>query len=1006
MQSWTIIVFPKSDQLTLLRLFDPAGHLADERELPRADVDRWVDEVERTYRDRHGDLERLGDRLYEWLDGPAKRWFNRILEHPDGAVLRIDTAEERLRHLPWELLRGPIGYLHLNFAKPFTVIRRVRNTRREFDRANRPPRLLFVASSPLDVEPVLDFEAEERCILEATRRTTMELVVEESGSLRGIGERVTDFGRDYFDIIHLTGHANARDGRSFFAMEDDTGYLNLVDANEIARVLGARWPRLVFLSGCKTGFAQKRGDIPPLAESIVAAGAPAVLGWALPVGDQSATMAAQYLYEELAGGRRLDEAVASARARLADAKSTSWHLLRFYGDDTEANEFVTPPATAGRSHLKIRGATQEFLDNGAQVGVCRRENFVGRRRAIQAGLRVLRANPSDPEFHEGLRLHGMGGLGKSSLAARLCDRLANFTRVVCVGRLDEPAILSRLKNLLASPEVIALLDMTTIPLQNRLAHMFDGPLRDAKAIFVLDDFEQNLERASDGGHMVRPDALTVLVALMNAIRETASDCRVIVTSRHRFPLAGPASLHDIGLDSLRDADLEKKAEMLSGFVQLGNGDVELAEKALAVCAGNPRLMERMNLLLNDASIDLSGLIQAMEAKVAEFREDILLEKLWTALPARARLAVAHVGLFEIPAERDWALAAMPPDLDAHLLDRAVDIGLVECGLRDAGTERLFFVSGLVKPLFENLLTPEARAAAAGRAARTMIHPYRERRLVAFGLDRSLELLRVSLIARDSELAIEVSNSIAVMFQSNHRYREAAFVSRETLALVDDYRIRHNLARALEILGEVQAAHESYRWALENCPDSDDETVLKEKSAIMGNLASLEIQSGNHDRARILLQDSHAISKSIGDDRSCAVTMGKIADILQSRGELDEALRIRREEQLPVYERLGDVRSRAVTMGKIADILQRRGELDEALRTLRENVLPAFERLGDVRSRAICLAMIALALAMKDKDRNKVEARNLYLEAARLAGSMKIPEEKVFLNEIQRLGLDS
>ena len=49
--------------------------------------------------------------------------------------------------------------------------------------------------------------------------------------------------------------------------------------------------------------------------------------------------------------------------------------------------------------------------------------------------------------------------------------------------------------------------------------------------------------------------------------------------------------------------------------------------------------------------------------------------------------------------------------------------------------------------------------------------------------------------------------------------------------------------------------------------------------------------------------------------------GLIADILQQRGELDEALRIRREEELPVYERLGDVRERAVTMGKIADILQ-------------------------------------------------------------------------------------
>jgi hypothetical protein len=90
-------------------------------------------------------------------------------------------------------------------------------------------------------------------------------------------------------------------------------------------------------------------------------------------------------------------------------------------------------------------------------------------------------------------------------------------------------------------------------------------------------------------------------------------------------------------------------------------------------------------------------------------------------------------------------------------------------------------------------------------------------------------------------------------------------------------------------------------------------------------------------------------------------MGQIADILQARGQLDEALRIRREEQLPVYDRLGDVRSRAVTMGKIADILQARGQLDEALRIRREEELPVYDRLGDVRERAVALFKIATAL---------------------------------------------
>jgi 5-carboxymethyl-2-hydroxymuconate isomerase len=74
---------------------------------------------------------------------------------------------------------------------------------------------------------------------------------------------------------------------------------------------------------------------------------------------------------------------------------------------------------------------------------------------------------------------------------------------------------------------------------------------------------------------------------------------------------------------------------------------------------------------------------------------------------------------------------------------------------------------------------------------------------------------------------------------------------------------------------------------------------------------------------------------LNDVRSRAVTWGKIADVFQARGQLDEALRIRQEEELPVYERLGDVRSRAVTLGQIAVALAARGDFKTAFAHLRE-----------------------------------------------------------------------
>jgi tetratricopeptide (TPR) repeat protein len=130
-------------------------------------------------------------------------------------------------------------------------------------------------------------------------------------------------------------------------------------------------------------------------------------------------------------------------------------------------------------------------------------------------------------------------------------------------------------------------------------------------------------------------------------------------------------------------------------------------------------------------------------------------------------------------------------------------------------------------------------------------------------------------------------------------------------------------------------------------------------------------------------------------------MGKIADILQARGELDKALDIRQQEQLPVYERLGDVREKAVTMGKIADILQSRGELDKALEIRQQEELPVYERLGNVRGLLICRTKIALLLHERDAETNKEEIERLLRLALADAKRLKLPNETKSIKNIMK-----
>lgn len=146
---------------------------------------------------------------------------------------------------------------------------------------------------------------------------------------------------------------------------------------------------------------------------------------------------------------------------------------------------------------------------------------------------------------------------------------------------------------------------------------------------------------------------------------------------------------------------------------------------------------------------------------------------------------------------------------------------------------------------------------------------------------------------------------------------------------------------------------------------DDSPAPELLPPLLDELASLLQSLGQLDEAlRIRSEKELPVYEESGDVRGIAVTQGKIADILRVRGQFDEALRIRSEEELPVYEALGDVRGIAITQSKIADILQSRGQFDEALRIYAGKALPTLAELGDVHSVIVTQEKIADILKVR------------------------------------------
>ena len=113
-------------------------------------------------------------------------------------------------------------------------------------------------------------------------------------------------------------------------------------------------------------------------------------------------------------------------------------------------------------------------------------------------------------------------------------------------------------------------------------------------------------------------------------------------------------------------------------------------------------------------------------------------------------------------------------------------------------------------------------------------------------------------------------------------------------------------------------------------------------------ASAYKRLGCWDDSMACAQEAHSSFVTLGNDRLAAQAKGQMANILQARGQLDQALAIYQNEVLPVYAQLGDIRETAITKGKIADILQARSQLEQALLMWQEQVLPVFESVGYTR----------------------------------------------------------
>jgi tetratricopeptide (TPR) repeat protein len=994
--------------------------------------------------DNEGELSAIGREIFAWLDesGWASAW---ALGSGDRALeIRVRGAggveEEALLDAPWELLSRAEGPpLAFDDIQLFVVARRIGPKAAPLEPRHGDLQLMFMAAAP-EGQNELDFEAEETAILEATQLLLLRVVVEETGALEFLGARLTS-DEGPFEALHLSCHGDidAKKG-PILLLEKAEGGEDRVDAGQIVKALGADPPPLVVLSACRTaelggspgivGFAGRREGVgaadgrlldaerargagPEPATPFVrrlAAKIANVLGWDGSVYDVDATEFATQFYKELAARSPVPRAAAVARQALLGIKATNpdrgrhWHLARVYVGPNGGGALCAQSKPRRRS--AVDGA-KLFLDKTRQrVPVATRAEFVGRRREIQRVLRSFRDTQS------GMLIHGMGALGKSSLAARVQSRIPHRA-VVIFERYDALAIFDEVLQAL-EPKIQAaekaqwreIVRADPVQLAQALQSWLSDPLDTKPILLIIDDLERILETPtqSDAPTGVAPAHRDALAAVLLAFDRAPTQSRLLLTSRYDFRLPDgrggdlAKGLVRVPLKPMAQRERNKQwraAERVAGraTAELDAAGKPLLERALDAAAGNPGLQAILTkpILAREFAAgaealrqidvyretgappaEIEALIEAGTAKDSEnaltaFFARVSFRTYGDALTPDQRRQLGAATLFspEVPIPIPALVAvgaANGVDAPAKAIARLLGLGLLDDWGAIGGFPHAA-ANPLARPLAPKL-DEDDRPRLACAAMPELATAWRDA-ADGFPLDhRGLEAAELAIRAGAEPAILEDAalSGAAWLERVRGQTRDAReLMATAFVAFPAGYAFGPNFLRlgceCADRLGDMKL-----REALLAAPlrqiEPDDAAALTAGAYFNMRKAEYKLASGAPRTAEELTRESLHVFSAAFDDRGVALASGQIADILQMRGELDLALKIRREDVLPVYERLGHVRSRAVTVGKIADILQARGELDQALKIRREEQLPVFERLGDVLERARTIGKIA------------------------------------------------
>ena len=975
-------------------------------------------------------LEEIGSIMGEvFLPGAVGEALTQILTKARSQTIPVEFAvdltecPEELRGLPWEGLRHP-GFDGPLALHPLVVFYRLAVASPTPRRVEGPLRIVVAIAAPLNGEPKLDYESELRNIVASVREARAggaEVRIVTFATTAEI-KKALDAGDVH--VLHISCHGSA--GR--LILEDENGSARPVTARTLIEeaIPPGKMPPVICLSACDTNVTDRSGGLPAVADELVSSGAPAVIGTETSVSDRYATLVFARVYAELAKATEQPDpatALAAARRQVLRACENS-ERSRDRGEQVLSGwSVVTIQATPSREALfdptTARPSRNESSPIAPEVGdlpALSPGSFVGRRREQLEIPRFLA-----DEGRGGVVLHGIGGIGKTSLANEILRRVgeqrdgvvfvtlsgAVTAEEILQGIIAELKIDAYSQGQLPNPRFLGKLESIENPhvdWNSRISLLRREFLKRIPIIVVLDNFEDNLQpiQKDDNSHHDGPKnhgrrriADQRLADFLAALAKTQGPSALLITCRYRFELLDDSGeyLRWLALGPLSFSETLRLAWDLPHVEALDDYQLHMLWASIG---GHPRTLEMLDALLGhgrgrlvrierdlkrrlkrilpdgmdvDSWLDQSRDLNVSIAETVTLAaNDVLLPQLLDLLSPEAKRLLRGLALFRRPVERSAAAFVLGMFTERDTTKKETNGVPAPPFATDLPVDDL-----LDELVSTTLLTRLERESTGGSSPQWFVHRW-----------------TASALERQEELAVETAEE-----DKAERHRRAAAYwmwHYRTTAQIREADVEDLLEcyahfgeagdveqsddaaqRAASILNRIGRWDDE--WKLANRQLQDTRLGKSRQEAWHYQLGVLARARGDYDTAHNRYQQALAIFEELGDRAGMANTYHNLGILAHDQSDYDTAHN-RYQQALAIFEELGDRAGMANTYHQLGILAQARGDYDTAHNRY-EQSLHIEEELGDRAGMANTYHQLGiLAQARGDYD----TAHNRYQQA--------------------------